>query len=171
VLTYFGDSVVPAEGREFDYSWMTAVHTGMFGRVWRWAGTTRRHDVNIEVAVAWPQVQTQLFDLCERIPYFLTTRRDPAAQPPVDVAHLHYELVRVHPFPNGNGRWSRFVANVYQIRFTDTFTDWPDELAGTAGDTSTLRAEYIAAMKSADAGDHASLVELHRRFTRPIPDL
>ena len=171
MLTYFGDPVVPADGREFDFSWMRAVHTAMLGRVWKWAGTTRWYDVNIAVAVPWPQVEAQLFDLCERIPHFLTTRRDPAAEPPVDVAYLHYKLVRVHPFPDGNGRWSRFVANVYQIRFADTFTDWPEELAGSAGDTSNVRAEYIAAMKSADAGDHAPLVELHRRFARPMPDL
>lgn len=168
---YFGDSVVPADGTEFDYTWMTTVHRAMFGRVWKWAGCTRRHNVNIAVAVDWPQVQPQLFDLCERIPYFLTTRRDTAAKLLADVAYLHYELVRIHPFPNGNGRWARFVANVYQIRFAETLTNWPGEMTGTAGDTSAVRAEYIAAMKSADSGNHAPLVELHERFTRPWPDL
>ena len=171
VLLYFGGPVVPRDGIEFDYTWMTTVHRTMFGKVWKWAGTTRRHDVNIAVAVDWPQVQPQLFDLCERIPYFLTTRRDPAAKPLTDIAYLHYELVRIHPFPNGNGRWSRFVANVYQIRFANTLTRWPVEMTGTAGDTSVLRTEYIAAMKSADAGNHAPLVELHERFTRPLPEM
>lgn len=169
LVYYFGDPVLPDGGDEFDFTWMKAVHHDMFGKVWKWAGTARRCDLNI--GVPWHRAETELLNLCQGIPYFLTTRRDPAAEPMVDVAYLHYELVRIHPFLNGNGRWARFVANVYQIRFTGTFADWPDELVGTAGDTSPLRAEYIAAMKAADAGRREPLAELHGRFTQPLPDV
>jgi Fic family protein len=28
-------------------------------------------------------------------------------------ARLHYRAVVIHPFLNGNGRWSRMLANIY----------------------------------------------------------
>jgi len=180
VLEYFGDPVVPPDGAEFDFTWMRAVHKAMFGKVWRWAGT--RRNCNLNIGVEWIHIEAHLLDLCESIPYFLTTKRLPSqpltdtdgdrSQAMKDIAHLHYQLVRIHPFLNGNGRWSRFVSNIYQLRFTNTFTRWPDELVGKSGETSPLRAGYIEAMKAVDAkaDNLARLAALHDRFT-PKPDL
>ena len=41
--------------------------------------------------------------------------------------------------------------------------EWPPDLAGF-GPTSSIRGEYIAAMKSADAGDLKLLIELQVRY-------
>jgi hypothetical protein len=56
------------ETAPFDFSWGLSLHREMFGRVWRWAGKTRRIDLNI--GVPWAQVETQLFEFFLRLPYW-----------------------------------------------------------------------------------------------------
>jgi len=40
-------------------------------------------------------------------------------------------------------------------------TEWPEEIIGT---TSTIREEYLAAIRAADRGDFVPLIEMHCRF-------
>ena len=77
-------------------------------------------------------------------------------------ARLHHRAVRVHPFPNGNGRWARMLANVWLKRHDHMVTVWPEE---TIGSKSIIRVEYLAAVRTADEGDEGPLIELHRRYT------
>lgn len=42
-----------------------------------------------------------------------------------DAALLHYRAVKIHPFPNGNGRWSRMLANVWLRKHGAKPTVWP----------------------------------------------
>ncbi len=158
VVKYLSGEAISPDGREFDFTWMRMLHKAMFGRVWKWAGITRKTDLTI--GVEWSRVESELYDLCESIPYFKV--------PPEtdDIAYLHHRLVRIHPFQNGNGRWARLVAGIYQIRRCGSFINWPDDLVGTTQATSPVRAEYIAALKSADAGNLGRLIELHERFSK-----
>ena len=137
----------------FDFGWLRQVHRDMFGQVWGWAGRLRRHDVNI--GVPWPQVETRLYDLCERLPYW-------SAMPAVEAAALlHWELVVIHPFHNGNGRWSRLVSNVRLLMTAGRVVVWPSDVERVE---SPVRGEYLAALKQADAGRFEPLNELHERF-------
>ncbi len=77
------------------------------------------------------------------------------------VVRLHHVLVYIHPFPNGNGRWARLAADVWAVQHGGTHTRWPADLNGAA---SPIRAEYLTAMKVADAGDLGPLNALHRRY-------
>lgn len=44
-------------------------------------------------------------------------RKEKGKLPPVLIAaYLHYELVRIHPFIDGNGRTSRLLMNLYLLR-------------------------------------------------------
>jgi hypothetical protein len=76
---------------------------------------------------------------------------------------LHHVAVRIHPFPNGNGRWSRMVANIWLRLRGEGVIEWPETTIGTR---STVREEYLAAVRAADAGDYSGLVRLHERFWR-----
>ena len=80
---------------------------------------------------------------------------------------LHHRSVSIHPFPNGNGRWSRMLANIWLRLNRQPYTLWPE---GTVGEASVLRAAYLAALRAADAGDYDPLHELHRRFTQASED-
>ena len=49
---------------------------------------------------------------------------------------LHHLAVQIHPFPNGNGRWARMVANIWLKLHGGEATEWPETVIGTA---STIR--------------------------------
>jgi Fic family protein len=109
----------------------------------------------VNIGVPWSQVETRLYDLCERMPYW-------SAMPHVEAAALlHWELVAVHPFHNGNGRWSRLVSNVRLLMTDGRVVLWP---GGVEAADSPIRAEYLAALKLADAGRFGPLNEMHERF-------
>jgi len=80
---------------------------------------------------------------------------------------LHHLAVQIHPFLNGNGRWSRMLANIRQrsapvSRRFSPITEWPEQVIGRE---SPVRGEYLQAIRAADKGDYELLFELHRRFT------
>ena len=74
---------------------------------------------------------------------------------------LHWELVIIHPFHNGNGRWSRLVSNVRLLMTDGRVVVWPSEVEAVE---SPVRGDYLAALKQADAGRLKPLTELHERF-------
>lgn len=76
-------------------------------------------------------------------------------------ARLHYRAVAIHPFANGNGRWSRLLANIWLKQNGQPLIMWPQT---TSGDTSTIRSEYLAAIQAADQGDYDVLIGLLRRL-------
>jgi Fic family protein len=76
------------------------------------------------------------------------------------VMRFHYELVRIHPWPNGNGRHARLAADVLLEAWGRPPFTW-----GSAGDLvapGEVRAAYIAALRRADGGDFTPL----RAFVR-----
>jgi fido (protein-threonine AMPylation protein) len=77
-------------------------------------------------------------------------------------ARLHHRLVQIHPFANGNGRWSRLIANIHLRLQRHAIVEWPE---ATIGSVSVIRAEYLDALRSADRGDIRRLVGLHGRHT------
>lgn len=140
----------------FDYGWFLKLHTEMFGDVWTWAGVVRKHDLNI--GVPHLQIVPRLEELVRRLRSWSEYGHDVETQ----AAWLHHEAAQIHPFENGNGRWARLLANIWLKRHGLPIVAWPDELLGA---TSTVRDEYLAAMKAADRGDYAALIGLHRRLS------
>ena len=60
-----------------------------------------------------------------------------------------------------NGRWSRLLANIWLKLHKLPLTEWPEDVIGA---TSAIRDDYLAAIRAADTGDFAPLIEMHRRF-------
>lgn len=140
----------------FDFTWSLKLHKEMFGDVWEWAGRPRQIDLNL--GVSWHQVQTALMDILDNLAHWEKQWPDVVEQ----AAHLHHRCVQIHPFQNGNGRWARMMANIW-LRIHDVpITVWPEETIGTV---STIRDEYLEAIKSADEGQFNLLISLHRRFS------
>lgn len=138
----------------FDYTWFLQLHREMFGDVWAWAGRLRTSVTNLGVQPKF--IEQDLYDLSRNLPCWANERFI------VQATMLHHQAVRIHPFENGNGRWSRLLANVWLHLHGQEPTDWP----GTAlSEVSPVRAEYIEAIRTADQGDYAPLLALHERFT------
>ena len=154
IVKYIGGSLTRRTAK-FDLTWMLKLHREMFGDVWKWAGETRTTDLNL--GEPWHQVATQLHDLCGNLAYWETHWPNIVEQ----AAHLHHRAVQIHPFLNGNGRWSRLLANIWLKLHKLPVTEWPED---AIGETSVIRDDYLAAVRAADSGDYAPLIDLHRQF-------
>jgi Fic-DOC domain mobile mystery protein B len=138
-----------------DYFWFLKLHAEMFGDVWNWAGTIRTVQLNIGVA---PQlVGEHLATLVDDLKFWNENWSDRIEQ----AAYLHYRAVHIHPFLNGNGRWSRMLANVW-LRFNEhVITQWP----ANVGKESPIRDEYLDAIQKADGGDMKPLIAMQHSYT------
>ena len=141
----------------FTLTWVKKLHQEMFGAVWAWAGKFRTRD-GFNVGIPWIHIETSLHTMLENLACWVESGMGPLEI----AARLHHESVRIHPFSNGNGRWSRMLANIWLKQNGHPETEWPDE---SVGPESVIRKDYIAAVKAADAGDFAPLLELHRKYT------
>ena len=139
----------------FDYAWLLRLHKEMYRDVWRWAGQPRQVDLN--VGVPWPQVPQQVLALTED----LACWGQPEMSCLEQATRLHYRAVWIHPFRNGNGRWSRLLANIWLRLHKAPLVLWPDE---GIGEESPIRQEYLKALQDADGGDFGPLLALHARY-------
>ncbi len=154
IVKYLGGPLTRRTAK-FDLSWMLKLHREMFGDVWTWAGETRT--TNLNLGVPWHVVQGRMQNLCDDLADWQKHWPDVVEQ----ASHLHHRAVQIHPFLNGNGRWSRLLANFWLKLNKQPLTEWPEE---TIGETSVIRDEYLTAIRAADSGDYAPLMELHRRY-------
>ena len=156
VLKYLASKPTRRSAR-FDFSWSLKLHREMFGEVWKWAGITRKSEKTI--GVPWTQVDPMLYSLLEDLAHW---EREPNMNLLEQAMLLHHRAVQIHPFENGNGRWSRLLANIWLKLHGHPLTEWPET---RVGEKSTIRDEYLDAVRQADNGKYSLLRDLHRRFT------
>ncbi len=138
----------------FSYEWLSLLHEEMFGNVWDWAGKFRA--VELSIGIKAYQVPTALKELADDIAYW----DDNKTFDIYEVAtRIHHRAVQIHPYKNGNGRWSRMLANIYLRQNGSMPVKWQEDLLSKE---NPKRNEYIQALKSADNGDYFSLIEMHK---------
>lgn len=131
------------------------LHKEMYGEVWAWAGQYRHSDTNTGVThtTIWPEMRTVYDDAR----YWIEHQ---TFAPDELVIRLHHRLVKVHPFPNGNGRHARMMADLVLLRhFKAARLPWG---GNTLGNSDPRRKEYISAMQAADANDYGPLLKIGR---------
>jgi Fic-DOC domain mobile mystery protein B len=131
------------------------LHFKMFGEVWKWAGQFRNTNKNIGVdKYEIAQNLRILLDDCRFWIEHKTYSDDEAA------LRFKHRLVSIHCFANGNGRHSRLIADVISERiFGGKVFSWGgNDLAKK----SAARANYLRAVKAADAGNISLLLEFAR---------
>ncbi len=133
-----------------DEVFLQRMHLRMFGDVWRWAGKYRSSERNIGVASYMvPVAMRQTIDDAK---YWVEQKSWPSEELAVRFAH---KLVSVHPFPNGNGRWSRLAGDLLAIQLSQQRFTWGSASIVSISDT---RRTYVQALKKADDGDIAPLL-------------
>ena len=140
----------------FTYDWVFALHEEMFCHVWEWAGQKRTRD-GVNIGCPAHQITDKVGQLIGNLKSWGGYGNSLIEQ----AAMLHHQAVLIHPFPNGNGRWSRMLANIWLRRGGEPQVNWPDKLIG---EVSPIRNEYIETLQEADRGDYAPLIALHKRF-------
>ena len=88
-------------------SYFKKLHKKLFGEVWRWAGEYRHSNKNIGID-HW-KVPRAMKTFTQNADYWLEHNTYPEWTE--FLAHFHHKLVYIHPFPNGNGRFSRILTN------------------------------------------------------------
>jgi Fic-DOC domain mobile mystery protein B len=72
-------------------------------------------------------------------------------------ARLHHRLVKVHPFPNGNGRHARLWCDMVLLQNGRRPFEWKNRELDSEGEA---RRDYIAALRAADGQDYEALLGL-----------
>ena len=135
-------------------TFLRELHKKMFGDVWKWAGTYRNSERNIGVAPF--QIPIKLMQLFDDVKFWIENKTYSNREIAV---RLHHKLVQIHPFPNGNGRVSRLMADLVLEKLEGSKLYWGNT---NLVNVSEIRSSYIAALRKADAGDYADLIEFTR---------
>lgn len=136
-------------------TFLMKLHKKMFGQVWKWAGEYRTTERNIGVAPY--QIPVKLKALFDDVKFWVANDIFPHTEIAV---RLHHRLVLIHPFPNGNGRVSRLMADLLMLQMGEERLYWGD---GNLVDITDLRKHYIDALHAADDGDYTALLEFIRK--------
>ena len=128
------------------------LHRRLFGDVWKWAGTFRTTEKNIGVAPL--EIAVNLRKLLDDVRYWIDNE---TYSPEETAIRFHHRLVFIHPFPNGNGRHARIMADALLMK---VFEKKPIDWAG-GHDLQSMgerRKEYLTALRTADQGHYALLL-------------
>ena len=131
------------------------LHKQMFGETWAWAGTFRKSDKNI--GCDWTQVAVRLKNLFDDTGCWIDNSTFPLDE---IGARFHRDLVWIHPFPNGNGRHARMMADALVRSLGQPAFSWGS--SGNLVAANDVRARYLAALRSADQGDYQLLLAFVR---------
>jgi Fic-DOC domain mobile mystery protein B len=149
-------------GRSIDVLKLEALqelHRRMFGQTWTWAGSFRKSDKNIS-PYTWTEVPRLVIDLlANTATQYNAATKDHDALDKL-AARFHHELVRIHPWPNGNGRHSRLATDLLLERWKRPPFTWGAKSGGV--NHVDQRRRYIDALKRADNGDFNELFEFVR---------
>lgn len=132
------------------------IHKKMFGEVWKWAGTVRRTNKNIGVDKT--QISTELKKLIDDCSFWIDNNS--FSQDEIAIRFSH-RIVKIHLFPNGNGRHSRLVADILISKiFGKPLFSWGNS---DLSKNNPVRKEYLEAIRMADNDDYKPLIDFARR--------
>ncbi len=148
-------SAIPSKKEApFTYTWLLELHTEMFGNVWDWAGKLRH--IELSIGIKAYLVSTELKKLSDDILFWDKNKSFDVYE---IATRIHHRAVQIHPFQNGNGRWSRMLANIYLRQKGLMPVMWQEDLLAQE---NPKRGEYIQALKKADNRDYSDLIEMHK---------
>jgi len=134
---------------------MQTLHKRMFGGTWQWAGRIRPKETH-PVGIAPENIEIGLKELCQDVEAQIQYKSWPIDE---IAARFHHRLVYIHPFTNGNGRFSRTMADLLLAQNGATKFAWG---AGDLVSDGELREQYIAALRAADKKDYSLLLAFVR---------
>ena len=127
------------------------LHIRMFKEVWSWAGEFRKTNKNIGVDKY--QIGVSLKQLLDDGLYWLKNKTYSDDEFAIRFKH---RIVKIHCFPNGNGRHSRLIADIIISKiFGKSVFTWNSANLNKKGEA---RSNYLTAIRLADSGDIKPLI-------------
>lgn len=137
-------------------SFVRKLHKKMFDQTWRWAGEFRKSNKNIGVDKF--QIGIELKYLLDDCKFWVENKS--FSEDEIAIRFKH-RMVHIHPFPNGNGRHSRLIADVLiEHGFAKPVFSWGSD---NLSPQSNIRSEYLNALFEADEENYTSLIKFARR--------
>ncbi len=137
----------------FTEKFICNLHKRMFSRTWKWAGEYRKTNKNI--GCEFHLVPIELNYLLEDAKFWLDNSTYTIHQ--LALA-FHHRLVKIHLFPNGNGRHARLMADCIAKKLGAEYLNWGWDMQAD----NDYRKLYISALKEADYGDYTSLFKIFK---------
>ena len=131
------------------------LHKRMFRDVWKWAGTYSKETRRRIGSDHW-QIPVDLRQLIDDMRYWIANQTFSADEIAV---RFHHRLTVIHPFPNGNGRFSRLAADLMIAQLGGKRFTWG---SGNLVAIAELRRRYLDALRAADKHDITALIEFAR---------
>ena len=131
----------------FDTKFLQQLHQEMFGDVWSWAGEFRTTQTSIGIEAI--NIRQSLYQLMDDLKFW-----EKAWDYKDTATRLHYSLVKIHPFLNGNGRCARLFTDLWLLSIGKDMLEWGDE---NLDNVNGSRKEYISALQEVDAGNYERL--------------
>jgi Fic-DOC domain mobile mystery protein B len=135
-------------------AYIRKLHEKMFDQTWKWAGQYRNTEKNI--GVPFHEIREQLGGLVGDVRYWIENQTYSADE---IAMRFHHRLVQIHPFPNGNGRHARLLADLLVTKLGQRSFTWGARDLVKAGEA---RAKYLEAIRAADDGDMKLLLTFAR---------
>lgn len=137
-----------------DSDFLSELHRRMFGDVWRWAGQYRRtlRNIGVDAYRIGMEVRQAVDDAC----YWV---ENSTYAPDEIAARFSHKIVAIHPFPNGNGRFSRLIGDMLAEQLGQPPFTWGSANLIDVGET---RAQYVAALRAADGYNYDPLLAFVR---------
>jgi Fic-DOC domain mobile mystery protein B len=147
-----GDRTAVVDMPSDDY--VRKLHAKMFDQTWKWAGEYRRTEKNLGFPV--DEIQERLMALFGDARYWMENN----TYSPDDIAvRFHHRLVLIHPFPNGNGRHARLIADIIAMKLGRPAFTWGSANLVKEGEART---KYLEAIRVADDADIQPLLNFAR---------
>ena len=147
-----GDRTSPTDMVSDEY--VRKLHKKMFDETWKWAGDYRQTEKNIGVSVH--EIRERLMALFGDTRYWIEN----GTYLPDEIAvRFHHRLVFIHPFPNGNGRHARLIADMIAMKLGRPAFTWGSASLVKEGEARTT---YLEAIRAADDGDIQPLLNFAR---------
>lgn len=126
-----------------DVDFLRKLHKQMFGEVWRWAGDYSK-ERNRRLGSDDYQIPIDLSALTGDAQAWIEFK---AFSPDETAVRFHHRLTQIHPFPNGNGRFSRTAGDLFITQLGGQRFSW-----GRVNlvDPGATRRAYIDALRAAD---------------------
>jgi Fic-DOC domain mobile mystery protein B len=134
--------------------YLRKLHGRMFDQTWKWAGEYRRTEKSI--GVPFHEIRERLMTLFGDVRYWIANN---TYSPDEIAVRFHYRLVLIHPFPNGNGRHGRLIADVLAIKLGCPAFTWGSANLVKEGEA---RNQYLQSIRAADNGDIQPLLNFAR---------
>lgn len=140
-------------------AWLRRLHKRMYDQVWTWAGQYRTSDRNL--GMPYWQLRMDMCNLQADVNAWLADTSAARYSNDECAIRFGYRLVVIHPFPNGNGRWSRLASDALVVALGGSRFTWG---GASLTEPGTLRRDYISALQTADAStDFEPLMAFSRR--------